>query len=620
MGTALIALGVVYGDIGTSPLYAFRESMAEGHGIPVSVPNVLGTVSVIIWSLVIVITVKYIALVMRADNHGEGGILVLASLIPRGRSGERRRLWLALGLFGTALLYGDGAITPAISVLSAVEGLAVVTPTLARYVVPISIGVLCVLFAAQRNGTERIGRVFGPVMTVWFLVLIVLGVSQIVRRPDVLAAFDPRHAVRYFVDFGFPAFRSLGAIFLVITGGEALYADMGHFGRRPIALGWVGLVLPALVVTYLGQGALLMRTPGAIENPFFRMAPSWALVPLVVLATAATVIASQALISGAFSLTLQAVRLDVLPRLSIRQTSPEHRGQVYVPVVNWILMVASIGLVIGFGTSARLAGAYGVAVTTTMVITTLLFGAFARLGWGWSITRTLMTVIPLLAIDLAFLGAGVLKIPHGGWVPLVAAVILLAVMTTWQRGHRATRAALRVGALPLGTLLGSFDREDVVRVPGTAIYLNAVAGTVPPALLANLRAHRVLRESVILLTVQVRDVPRIQAARRCRVTKHRHDFTEIVMWFGFSEATDVATALHQLDDPVIDESDTVYFLGKEVIGQPTARGRWRVRLFAVLHRNAQDAAAHFRLPADRVYQVGRVVDADGLAATFTRRP
>ena len=604
-------MGVVYGDIGTSPLYALRESLAEEHAIVVDEANVTGVLSLIIWSLVIVITIKYVLLVMRADNHGEGGILALTALLET-RPGVRWRLWLTmLGLFGTALLYGDGAITPAISVLSAVEGLEVVTPVFQPYVVPISVAILVVLFSVQWRGTGAIGRVFGIVMLAWFGVLALLGVVHLADAPQVLAAFDPRRGIDYFLHNGFPAFRSLGSVFLVVTGGEALYADMGHFGVGPIRVGWFTLVMPALVLTYLGQGALLITDPAAIDNPFYRMAPEWGLIPLVVLATAATVIASQALISGAFSLTMQAIQLDYLPRMQIRHTSTREAGQVYLPAVNWALMLACVGLVIAFGSSSNLAAAYGVAVTATMVVTTLLFATVVVDRFGWSPRSAAAVAVPLLVVDLAFFGANILKIPDGGWFPLVMAGLIYFAMTTWQAGRRLVRRLTRRAEVPLETVFRTWDHDPVHRVPGTAVYLFPERGVMPPALLTNIRGNHSLHRSVMLVSVTVDDVPRVPPAGRSEVTELRHGFTQVVMHFGFSEQPDIVQALREIDDPIYDPDDTVFILGREHILSTARRftlSRLRERIFALLHRNASDAARHFRLPAGRVIEIGRIVE------------
>ena len=497
------ALGIVYGDIGTSPLYAFRESF-EHADLAVTRANAYGVASVVFWALIVIISIKYLMLVMRADNHGEGGILALTALLmpARGLPVGTKRAIIALGVFGTALLYGDGLITPAISVLSAVEGFEVATTAFESWVIPVSVAILVVLFVVQKRGTETISRVFGPVMVVWFIVLGVLGLRQIIDNVGVLRAVSPTYGIALFVDQPAHAFLALGSIFLVVTGGEALYADMGHFGRRPIQLSWYGLVLPALLLNYFGQAALLAGSPGEeVGNPFFRMAPSWAVVPLAVLATMATVIASQALISGAFSLTAQAVQLDYLPRLAIRHTSSAHIGQIYVPLVNWLLMIGCVGLVIGFQTSSNLAAAYGIAVTATMAITTLLFFRVVRDRWGWSARKALAVVVPLFLVDVAFFAANVPKIPDGGWLPILVGLGLVIQMTTWRRGRAIVSQILQRGHRRTVDVIAEAVAGGVTKVPGTAIYMFKDPGFAPPAMISNLRHNHVLHETTLMLSV-----------------------------------------------------------------------------------------------------------------------
>jgi KUP system potassium uptake protein len=606
---ALGALGIVYGDIGTSPLYAFREAI-EHHHLEVVDPIVLGACSLAFWALIIIISVKYLALVMRADNRGEGGILALLSLVapPKGRSTRRIATLVLLGVFGTALLYGDGMITPAISVLSAVEGFEVASPALKDWVIPVSVVILVVLFLVQRKGTGGIGRVFGPVMLVWFGVLALLGVVNIVNEPSVLAAVNPIHAVRFFGEGGFDAFLALGSIFLVVTGGEALYADMGHFGRRPIAFGWFSLVLPALVLNYFGQGAKLLQDPTAITSPLFEMAPAWSVWPLAVLATVATVIASQALISGAFSLTSQAVQLDYLPRLAITHTSASQAGQIYVPIVNWVLMGACIALVLAFRTSSNLAAAYGIAVTATMFVTTLLFAQVARSRWGWSSLRTGVVVMPLLAIDLAFFGANIAKIPHGGWFPLVVAAVIVLLMTTWKRGRQLVAERLKRGEVPIASFIEDLPNRRFAQAPGTAIFLFKDPFAVPPALMSNLRHNRVLHELNILLSVRTADVPRIERLRdRVQVTDLGSGFMQIILTYGFMEEPDVLRDLSQLNErgPNLEPEDVTYFLGRETIVSTGLPGmsKFRERLFAAMDRSASSATRFFKLPNDRVFEL-----------------
>lgn len=607
---SLGALGVVFGDIGTSPLYAFRESLGGEHELLVNDTNVLGVLSLMFWSLIVVITIKYLLIVMRADNDGEGGILALAALVT-GREHTRRKLVL-LGLFGTALLYGDGMITPAISVLSAVEGVEIAAPSIHDWVVPIVAVILVALFSIQRHGTEFVGRFFGPVMLLWFGVLALLGLAETVAEPSVLRALDPTRAVRFFVENGGQGFLVLGSVFLVVTGGEALYADMGHFGRRPIQVGWFVVVLPALVLNYLGQGALLLSEPDAIESPFYLLAPSWGQWPLTVLATGATVIASQALITGAFSLTVQAVNLGYLPRMRTVQTSPTHRGQVYVPAVNWFLLVACLGLVFAFRSSGSLAAAYGVAVTLTMVITTILIASVARHRWGWSNLRVVAVLAPLFIVDCAFAGANVFKIPAGGWFPLVVGLAGFTVLTTWWKGrHLVDQRQLRDG-LTLEAFVDSLESSEPHRHLGTGVYLHRRPGVLPPSLLANLRHNDSLHESVVLVSVITDDTARVHVAERDRVTHHRLGFHELEMHYGFLDRPSLATDLRALDIDGLsfDPDHTTYFLGRERIEAANRPGmwRWRDRLYAVLQRNASDPTASFALPPDRTVDIGTHVD------------
>jgi KUP system potassium uptake protein len=611
---SLTALGIVYGDIGTSPLYAVRESLMPEHGLAVSPANVLGVLSLIFWSLLLVISVKYLGFILRADNRGEGGILALASLAtPMGiRQPGGRPLLLALGLFGTALLYGDGAITPAISVLSAVEGLEVATPLFRPYILPITIAILVLLFAHQRHGTGRVGRVFGPITLLWFLTLAVLGVSQILRQPDVLAAASPHHAVRFLAESGWRGFVVLGSVFLVVTGGEALYADLGHFGRRPTRVAWFVVVLPALLLNYFGQGALLIRDPAAVVNPFYRMAPSWALYPVVAIATAATVIASQALISGAYSLTMHAVQLGYIPRVTIEHTSARERGQIYVPAVNWLLMAACIGLVIGFGSSSRLAAAYGVAVTTTMAITTLLFYVVARKRWRWRAPVALAVTGFFLTFDLAFLGANLLKIPHGGWFPLVAGCLIFGLMTTWRRGRHVLLETVGGGLMPIDDFLRSLALSSPHRVRGTAIFLYGNPDATPPALLHNLKHNQVLHERVVLLAVETEEVPHVDPDERVSLEHLGQGFHRVIMRFGFMEEPDVPAGLGALRPHGLEFKplETTYFLSRETLVRARASrmAAWRRNLFAVMARNARTASSFFQLPPNRVVELGAQIE------------
>lgn len=611
---ALGALGIVYGDIGTSPLYAFRESFEHAE-LEVTQANAYGVASVVFWSLILIISIKYLLLVMRADNHGEGGILALTALLmpSRGLPSGFKRAIITLGVFGTALLYGDGLITPAISVLSAVEGFEVATSAFERWVLPVAIVILILLFVVQRRGTERISRVFGPVMVVWFAVIALLGLRQIIDHPEVVRAISPSYGVQLFLDQPLKAFYALGSIFLVVTGGEALYADMGHFGRRPIQLSWYAIVLPSLILNYFGQAALLAATPGvAVGKPFFRLAPDWAVTPLAVLATMATVIASQALISGAFSLTAQAVQLDYLPRLDIRHTSEGHIGQIYVPLVNWLLMFGCVGLVLGFQTSGNLAAAYGIAVTTTMAITTLLFYRVLIDRWFWSRLAALAVILPILFIDLAFLGANVPKIPHGGWFPLVVGFGLVVQMTTWRRGRALVAQIIRRGQQPLDDFMAE-ARGRVTKVPGTAIYMFKQPGAAPPAMVSNLTHNRVLHHTTIVLSISTTEAPRVAEKDRARVSEVVEGVYQIVLTFGFIDEPDVLEELRHVElEPgrMIDVDHATFFLGREMVTSTPAKSmsRWREELFVLLNRGAASASRFYRLPSSQVFEVGTQVD------------
>ena len=611
---SLTALGIVYGDIGTSPLYAVRESFHHSHGIAASQENILGVLSLIFWSLILVISVKYLGFILRADNRGEGGILALAALCtPMGvRQRSGRRGLVMLGLFGTALLYGDGAITPAISVLSAVEGLEVATPLFQPYIIPITIAILIALFFQQHHGTARVGRIFGPVTLLWFLTLTTLGVWHILREPQVLAAVNPGHAVDFFVQNGWRGFAVLGSVFLVVTGGEALYADMGHFGKRPIRVAWFLIVLPALLLNYFGQGALLIHTPAAVENPFYRMVPPWALYPVVVLATAATVIASQALISGAFSLTMQAVQLGYIPRVAIDHTSEREFGQIYIPGVNWTLMLACIGLVVGFGSSSKLAAAYGVAVTTTMVITTLLFFVVARERWRWSLPLVLSVTGFFLVIDLAFWGANIIKVPHGGWFPLVVGAVLFGLMATWKRGRVILRERLDGVVLPAELFLHDVRSSSATRVPGTAVFMYSDPAATPPALLHNLKHNKVLHERVVFLVVETANAPHVSAMERAEINDLGAGFYRVTLHYGFMEEPNVPKALAALREKGLEFKplETTYFLGRETLIPSDKPGMslWRERLFSVMHRNARTATSFFCLPPNRVVELGAQIE------------
>jgi len=607
----LATLGIVYGDIGTSPLYALRECFYGKHGIPPTHANVLGVLSLILWSLLLIISVKYLILILRADNRGEGGILALATLV--SDVVDRGKIFFLLGLFGAALLYADGMITPAISVISAVEGLHVATPMFDASVVPIAIVILVALFLFQSRGTTGVGAVFGPVTLIWFVTIAALGIHQIARAPEVLGAINPLHAVHFFVENGLPGFVVLGAVFLAVTGGEALYADIGHFGTAPIRLTWFAVVLPALTLNYFGQGALVLVDPAAAVNPFFRMTPTWALYPMVILATAAAVIASQAIISGAFSLTMQAIQLGYMPRLKVNYTSERVIGQIYVPAVNWALMICCIGLVLGFRSSSNLAAAYGVAITTTMLITTILFYVVARRRWHWPTVAALPVAAFFVAIDLAFFSANMLKITHGGWFPLLISAAILFLMLTWRKGRRVLRSCLGDMCLPMDAFLTDLGNQNIRRVPGTAVFMSGNRDGTPLALLHNLKHNKVLHEQVVLLTVRTEEVPYLTNIKdRVALERLGHGFWRAQVHFGFMERPDVPAALQHVKEPALrfDPMRTTFFIGRETILATRKLGlsAWRGSLFAWMTRNAGDVTSYFCLPPNGVVELGARVE------------
>jgi KUP system potassium uptake protein len=612
---SLGALGVVYGDIGTSPLYALRECFSGPHGLAATHDNVLGVLSLIFWALTIIISVKYIGVIMRADNRGEGGILALTALfgpMHNVKVGDRRPLYMVLGIAGAALLYGDGMITPAVSVLSAVEGLKVATPAFANYVVPITVVVLTALFAVQRTGTARVGAMFGPFMVVWFVTIGTLGLLELAREPGILIAINPTHAVDFFFENHWHGFVVLGSVFLAVTGGEALYADMGHFGRRPIRLAWFALVFPALLLNYFGQGALLLGNAQAAVNPFYFLAPSWAVVPLVILSTGAAVIASQALISGAFSITRQAVQLGLAPRLVVKHTSASEIGQIYVPAINWALLVAAIGLVIGFGTSSNLAGAYGVAVTATMAITTLLAHRVMREKWGWSAFAAGGVTALFLAVDLSFLGSNLLKIPAGGWFPLLIGAIGYLLLGTWQRGRQLLYERLSEHTVPLQLLLGDIAAEPPTRIKGTAIFMTAQPDGVPYTLLYNLRHNQVLHDRIIFLTVITAEIPRVPVQDRVEITQLAEGFYRVSASCGFMEDPDVHEILERCREKglAVPIEATTFFIGRETLLASDRPGmpKWRDHLFAVMSRNTTRITTSFNIPTDQVIEIGAQVE------------
>jgi KUP system potassium uptake protein len=606
---AVAALGVVFGDIGTSPLYAVRECLHGAHGLPTSPANILGVLSLIFWALMLVISVKYVAYVLRADNNGEGGILALTALATGGSQLDERarRVGLVLGLFGASLLFGDGIITPAISVLSAVEGLAIAQHAFTPLVLPIAIVILIILFGVQRHGTGRVGAIFGPVMILWFSLLATLGVVHIFERPEILVAVNPLHAAEFFRQNGQLGFLVLGSVFLVVTGGEALYADMGHFGARAIRIAWFAVVLPALLLNYFGQGAFLLGHPEAITNPFFRMTPSWSLYPVVALSTMATVIASQALISGAFSLTRQALMLGYLPRVRILHTSAWQIGQIYVPVVNWALMLAAVALVAGFRTSSHLAAAYGVAVTLDMTITTLLAFVVARYLWDWALLPAVAVTVTFLAPELTFLGSNLVKVPDGGWFPLAVGAVMFTIFTTWHRGRQLLYQRMKERVVPLEDFFELLIVERTTRVPGAAVYMTGTAEGTPPALLQNLLHHRAVHEQVVLLTIITERSARVAAANRLQVTDLTHGFRRAIARYGFMETPDVPELLLHPTLKAYSLDYVSFFLGRETV-LPTRRAvgmaLWRERIFAFLSRNAQPATAFYGIPPDRVMEIG----------------
>ncbi|ADJ27990.1 potassium transporter [Nitrosococcus watsonii C-113] len=616
---ALAALGVVFGDIGTSPLYALRACFLGTHPVVPTAANVLGLLSLITWALIVVVTLKYVTFLLRIDNHGEGGILaLLARLRPRRETRHPQRRWLVLlGIGGAALLYGDGVITPAISVLSAVEGLTLTAPLLRPAVLPVTVLILLVLFFAQARGTARIAALFGPLMLVWFLILAALGVSGIALRPEVLAALAPHHAMRFLFEQGGFGLLVLGAVFLAVTGGEALYADMGQFGRRPIRLAWFGVALPALLLNYFGQGALLLQDPRTTE-PFFHLAPGWALPPLVLLATVATVIASQAVITGAFSLTRQAIQLGLCPRLQIRHTSADAAGQIYLPAVNTLLLIGTLALVLGFGSSERLAAAYGFAVSGTMLLTTLLIYAVARQQTGWSRWRVGLLASGFLLVDLAFFLANGPKIADGGWVSVLIGGSIFILLTTWHRGRellaqRRCGAARRSGARLLPAWLAELGASPPPRVHGTAVFLTTHRNTTPPVLLHHLRHNQALHRQVVLLTVLTDHRPRVPLTERFTLDKLGFGFFRLSVHYGFMESPNVPAALAACAPlgVVVDPARTTYYVGRWTviaIANRTGMTLWRERLFAFLSRNALPATAFFRLPPEQVMELGMPVE------------
>jgi KUP system potassium uptake protein len=610
---SLAAVGVVYGDIGTSPLYALKEVFAHGH-VELSPHNIYGVLSLVFWTLTVVVTLKYVVLILRADNNGEGGLiamLALASQAVRDRPALRRRL-LLVGIFGTAIFFGDGVITPAISVLSAVEGLEVAAPALRAYVIPITLAVLTVLFMVQRHGTASVGRMFGPVMVVWFVIIAGMGLHHIVANPAILWALSPTYAIAFLLGNPHVAFIALGSVVLCVTGAEALYADMGHFGKRPIRLAWFSLAMPALVLNYFGQGAMLLDSPEKVGNPFFEMAPPWALYPLVGLATCATVIASQALITAAFSVAKQAIQLGYLPRLRVLHTSTRDAGQIYVPFVNWGLYLCIVVAVLVFQSTNKLAAAYGIAVTIDMLITTTMTFFVVRYGWKYPWSLSFAATAFFFAVDFVYFGANVVKVFDGGWFPVVIGGVMFTLMMTWKQGRRLMSARLREDAIDLKSFLEAVFVSPPTRVQGTAVFLVAEQGVAPNALLHNLKHNKVLHRTNLFVTVKHHEVPWIMPEHRCEIEPLEHDCWQVTLNFGFKNEPDVPDALALLAPQgcVIDEMDTSYFLSRDIV-MPTMGGGmadWREKLFAGMHRNASAAADFLSLPTNRVVELGSKVE------------
>jgi KUP system potassium uptake protein len=617
--TALLvigAIGVVFGDIGTSPLYALKTAFSPASGIPLTQANVFGILSLLVWSMVWVIAFKYLTVIMRADNSGEGGILALLALALRGTEGLRRLRWaiVGLGIFGASMFYGDSVITPAISVLSAVEGLEIMTPMLAPYVVPLALAVLAGLFMIQRHGTARVGAFMGPITALWFLAIGAAGVARIAVNPAILGALNPAHAVGFMEAYPWAGFLVLGAVFLVVTGGEALYADMGHFGKRAIRIGWFGLVMPALLLNYFGQAALVLEMPEAIRNPFYLMFPSWALLPMVLLATCATVIAAQAVISGAFSITRQAILLGYIPRLEILHTSERAIGQIYIPFVNWMLFVAVVLLVLTFGSSERIAHAYGIAVSATMVIEVLLLAVVARRLWRWSPPAVALMIGAMLAVDLTFLASNATKFASGGWFPILFGAAIFAMLVTWKRGRTVLLRRMSQQSIPLEPFLQQLDALPPGRVSGTAIFMSSTPDAVPHALLHNLKHNKVLHERTVFLTIVTHDVPRVPEIDRVQLRRILNGFYQVQAWYGFTEQPDIHEILDQCRERYgmeFDLMDTSFFLSRESVipvATPPSLAFWRDHLFAWMTRNATRATDFFNVPANRVVELGTHIE------------
>ena len=609
---ALLAIGIVYGDIGTSPLYAIRECFYGPHRIETTPENIFGILSLVFWALIFVISIKYLLIILRADNDGEGGILALMEFVRPRKKGARIVIITTMGIFGAALLYGDGVITPAISVMSAIEGLQVATPFFRPFIIPVTIGILIVLFLIQKRGTALVGSVFGPLTIIWFLTIAALGVSVIIRKPEILQALSPWHAVHFFAIHGRHGLIVLGVVFLVVTGGEALYADIGHFGKAPIRLAWFALVLPCLVLNYFGQGALLLENPTLASNPFYLMAPSWAIYPLVAMATMATIIASQAVISGAFSLTFQAVQLGYLPRFVVKHTSENERGQIYLPQINVLLMVGTIAVVLGFRTSSNLASAYGLAVTMTMTITSLLAFIAMNKIWKWGLLISSVITLLFLTVDLSFLYSNLSKIVDGGWFPLLVGISGLLIMKTWKRGRMFLSIQMSKNTKSLKHVVAEFVAKEYHQISGTAVYLTSNPEHTPPALLKNLKHNKVMHEQIVVLTIDILPVPRIIFKDRISIDKLAEGFYRVIAHYGFMDQVDITRLMSELKKEKhipIDFSDTSYILGRETLIPNNRVGMniWQDKLFIFMSQNAQRATTYYNVPQNNVFEIGTQV-------------
>lgn len=621
MLTSLAALGVVFGDIGTSPLYALKECFGE-YGIIPTEGNVLGILSLIFWTVVSSICIKYMVFIMRADNRGEGGTLSLMTLVIRSlkkqSQGRQIVVMTSLGLIGAALIFGDGIITPAISILSAMEGIELVAPELHSYIIPLSIPVVCGLFLMQRFGTSKIGVVFGPILLLWFSVLGILGLRGVLGNPHVLLAVDPTYGLQFLLENGWAAFFVLGSVFLVVTGGEALYADMGHFGKQPIRIAWFSVAFPALVLNYFGQGALILQNSAALKNPFYELVPEWALLPMVGLSTIATVIASQALITGIFSLTRQAIQLGFCPRINIIHTSKKEIGQIYIPFVNWLLFIGVLWLIVTFKSSSNLAAAYGIAVTAATTMTTLLAFEVARVKWGWSLLKSTMIFGTFIVIDIIFFASNIHKIPHGGWVPLVVGAVVYLMMTTWQKGRQILYRRLKARSMPIEEFCLQILKDPPIRAAGTAMYLSGDPWGVPAPLLHNLKHNKVLHQRIGILTIQTKEIPSVPQDERISIQEIMPNFFRIIVMYGFMETPKMSHILEACRkmDIHFDVQETTFVLGRETIiprkaadkNDDVRMAHWREKIFAVMTKNAQRPTAFFKIPVDQVIEVGIQVE------------